>query len=115
MGFIAGFFDAVLSFLNQVVTILFEVVTWVLNAVVWLITEIIYVTLDGFFSVIIAFVNGIDLSSVMPYIQASWGTLPSQIIWLANAVGFPQGLALLGSAYIIRMLLNLIPAAFTRI
>ena len=115
MGFITGFFDAVLSFLNQVVTILFEVVMWLLNAVVWIFTKIIYFTLDGFFSVIIAFINGIDLNGVMPYIQSSWGTLPAQIIWLANAIGLPQGLGILASAYLIRMLLNLIPAVFTRI
>lgn len=115
MGFMTSFFDAVLSFLNQIVTILFEVFTWVLNAVIWIFTKIIYFTLDGFFSVIIAFLNGIDLSGVMPYLQTSWGTLPAQIVWLANAIGLPQGLGILGVAYLIRMLLNLIPAAFTRI
>lgn len=115
MGFITGFFDAVMSFLNQVVTILYEVFTWVLNAIVWIFTKIIYFTLDGFFSVVIAFVNGLDLSGVMPYVQSSWGMLPAQIIWLGNAVGIPQGLGILGAAYLIRMSLNLIPAAVTRI
>ena len=106
---------AVLSFLNSFITIIFEIITWLLKGLVWVLTKIIYFTLDGFFSVIIAFVNGIDLSGVMPYIQNSWGTLPAQIIWLANAIGLPQGLGILGSAYLIRMLLNLIPAVFTRI
>lgn len=106
---------AILDFLNGFISIMLNLLTWLLKGLLWVLTKIIYFTLDGFFSVIIAFVNGIDLSGVMPYIQSSWGMLPAQIIWLANAIGLPQGLGILGSAYLIRMLLNLIPAAFTRI
>ena len=112
---ILSILKAILSFLNSFITIIFEIITWFLKGLVWVITKIIYFTLDGFFSVIIAFINGIYLSGVMPYIQNSWGTLPAQIIWLANAIGLPQGLGILASAYLVRMLLNLIPAAFKRI
>lgn len=112
---ILSILKAILSFLNSFISIIFKIITWLLEGLVWVFTKIIYFTLDGFFSVIIAFINGIDLSGVMPYIQSSWGTLPAQIIWLANAIGLPQGLGILASAYLIRMLLNLIPAAFTRI
>jgi hypothetical protein len=107
--------NSILSFFNGIVETIVGIFTWLLNGIVWLSLKLIYVTCDGFFSVIVAFINGINLNDVMPYIQSSWGDLPAQIIWLANAIGLPQGLGMLGSAYLIRMLLNLIPAAFTRI
>lgn len=107
--------NSILSFFSGIVEMILGIFTWLLNGIVWLLLKIIYFIFDGFFSVIVAFINGINLNDVMPYIQSSWGELPAQIIWLANAIGLPQGLGMLGSAYLIRMLLNLIPAAFTRV
>jgi uncharacterized membrane protein YeiH len=46
---------------------------------------------------------------------ATWSHLPTQLIWLINAVGLPQCFAILGAAYLIRLTLNLIPSVFTRV
>lgn len=43
------------------------------------------------------------------------GSLSGQILYLLNAIGVVQALAILSSAYLIRFTLNLIPGAFTRV
>ena len=42
----------------------------------------------------------VDLSSVVFNYAATWSHLPTQLIWLINAVGLPQCFAILGSAYL---------------
>lgn len=95
---------------------------WILTAFKWildglgLILKFIFFTIfDGLLTVIEVFLSTIDISSVAVTSAAAWAGLPSQLIWLINAVGLPQGLLLLGSAYLIRLTINLIPGVFTRV
>lgn len=76
---------------------------------------VVYTVYDGFLTVISAFMNAIDLSSTAFNIAAQYSHMPTQLIWLINQVNLPQATAYIVLGITIRMTLNVIPAAFTRI
>jgi hypothetical protein len=76
---------------------------------------ILYVVVDGLLTVVTGFVSLIDLSTIISSLTSSWGLLPPQIVWIISHSGLEQCLAIIGYAYLARMLLNLIPATDTRL
>ena len=88
---------------------------WVATVLNYIISGFLYTVLSGIFTIITALVDAIDMSTVITTSFANWGLLPSQLVYLINALGIPQGLAMVTYAYIIRLGLNLIPAVFTRV
>jgi hypothetical protein len=107
--------NPIMSFCNAVVSILASGFTWLINGIVKVIWGVLYVIVDGLLTVVSGFVSLIDLSTVIASLTASWGLLPPTIVWVITQSGLAQCLAIIGYAYLIRMLLNLIPATFTRI
>jgi hypothetical protein len=90
-------------------------ITWILDGFILLLQFVAYTLLDGLLLVIETTLAAIDLSSVIFNYAATWSNLPPQLVWLINAVGLPQCMAILGAAYMIRLTLNLIPSVFTRV
>ena len=88
---------------------------WSLDGVLWLLGKWFYWWFDGLLTVVSSIFKSIDLSSFVATYAMNWAGLPPQMIWFINAVSIPQGLTILSAAIVIRMLINLIPAAFTRI
>lgn len=76
---------------------------------------LLYLIQEGFLTLIEAIVGAIDVGSHVTSIAAQWGVLPDVMVYLINAVGIPQALSVIGWAYGIRFILNLIPATFTRV
>jgi hypothetical protein len=89
--------------------------TWIMSAFVDLLWGVLYIVVDGLLTVVSGFVSLIDISTVVEHLASSWGLLPAQIVWIISGSGLAQCLAILGYAYLIRMIINLIPATFTRI
>ena len=89
--------------------------TWILDGFIELLQFVVFTILDGLLSVVETALAAFDLSSVLFNYAAAWSHLPTQLIWLINAVGLPQCMAILGAAYLIRLTLNLIPSVFTRV
>jgi len=89
--------------------------TWILDGFIELLQFVVFTILDGLLSVVETALAAVDLSSVLFNYAAAWSHLPTQLIWLINAVGLPQCLTILGAAYLIRLTLNLIPSVFTRV
>jgi F0F1-type ATP synthase membrane subunit c/vacuolar-type H+-ATPase subunit K len=81
----------------------------------WLVGQALYVIFDGLLTAITAIFTAIDLSSFIATYSLSWAGVPTQMIWFVNAVSIPTGITMICAAIGIRMLINLIPAAFTRI
>lgn len=88
---------------------------WIIEGFLTLLQFVVFTILDGLFLVVETALGAIDLSSVLFNYAATWSSLPPQLVWLINAVGLPQCLALLGAAYLVRLSLNLIPSVFTRV
>lgn len=92
-----------------------NIIKWCLDGILWLLGKAFFLPFDGLLTVISTIFNAIDLASFISSYAMNWAGMPPQLIWFVNAVAIPQGLVILASAIGIRMALNLIPAAFTRI
>lgn len=104
-----------LDFINSFFSILWKGFLWIVEAIGTVIGFLLYTIYDGVLLVIHAFASLIDLSVVAFNMTATAANLPPQMIWIINQIAIPQGLMIVGGAITIRMLLNLIPAAFSRI
>lgn len=88
---------------------------WGLDGALYVLKVGFFFIIDGLLTAIYAIVSTLDLGSLVFNVAGLWAGLPPQVIYLVNAVGIPSGLSMILYAIVIRMLLNLIPAAFTRI
>jgi len=104
MSFINGFFSTIQTLLG-----------WVLDGLMYVLKTILYFPFDGVLTAVESIIAALDFSSFATSTAASWTGMPPQLLYLVNAIGIPQGLAILASAYILRITLNLIPASLTRI
>ena len=101
--------------LTALINFFTEILKWCLDGVLFILKTIIFSVVDGFLTVITTFFSLIDLSAVLSNIVLDWAGLPGAMIYVVNAVSIPQCLTIIAAAIGIRMLINLIPAAFTRI
>lgn len=88
---------------------------WVLDGLIYILKAVPWLIIDGFLSAVVLFVSAIDLSAVVFQWAAGYALIPSFGIYFMNAIGFPQFVTLISGAYVIRLLLNIIPAAITRV
>ena len=95
---------------------LLDVLEWLLSGFVYIVSEIFYLIFDVILTVLEGIINAIDFAQLTALTAFSdWGLLPDQILYVLGRLNFAQALAILSSAYLIRLTLNLIPAAFTRV
>jgi len=104
----AAFAAALFTFLQA----LFQ---WTLDGGLFVLKSFFYLIFDGLLTCISALFTAIDLSNFVAAYAMSWAGVPTQMIWFINAVSIPAGILMLSAAIGIRMAINLIPAAFTRI
>ncbi len=110
-----SFFQTVVNWLTNFFAWVEQAFLWVLDGLAVILQFVAFTILDGLFLVVESIIAAIDLSAVVFNYAAAWSHLPDQLIWLINALGLPQCFTILGSAYLIRLLLNLIPSVFTRV
>jgi len=89
---------------------------WVLDGILYLLSEIVYLSMDAFFSIIETIISAIDFAQVTALSSfGNWNLLPDQILYILYKLNIAQCLSMLAAACLIRLTLNLIPAAFTRV
>lgn len=103
------------DFINSFWEALYNTLTWFADGIIFCFQSSVYWVLDSFFTIILAFLGILDFSAFVQNITLSWVGLPSQLLYLVNTSYIPQGLTILGSAYLVRLLLNLIPGTITRL
>ena len=108
-------FGVIIDWLSSFWGFIEKALLWILDGFILLLQFVVYTILDGLFLVVETALAAIDVSAIVFNYAASWSALPTQLVWLINAVGLPQCFAILGAAYIIRLTLNVIPATFTRV
>lgn len=96
-------------------TFIKNIALWSLDGLLWIIKTAFFLCLDGILLSISLFFHALDFAAFLGSYAMSWAGLPEQFIWFINAVGVPQGIAILIPAIGIRMALNLIPSWATRI
>lgn len=94
---------------------LLKISKYILDGFLYVIKASLYFVFDGLLTVMQTAITAIDFSSLALSTALNWSGLPEQTIYLLNQWGIPQCLTIIAAAITIRMLLNLIPAAFTRI
>lgn len=99
----------------DLITLLQQPFIWALDGMVYVIGYTVYYIMDGFFTCIYGIFSALDLSQMAFDFVGQISGLPSPLLFLLDAVAFPQALAIISGAYLIRFMLNLIPGAITRI
>lgn len=112
--FLASFWKKIIEFLNWIFDTLFKPFRWALDGIFWILGHAAYWIFDGLLTAIQLSFSGLDFSAVL-FSNTLGGDLPPLLTWFVVQLGLPQCFSLIGVAIGIRMLLNLLPAAVTRI
>lgn len=119
MDFLQGLYDAVVSFFtnffSDMAQLIVDALSWLLDGFILVISFTVLFIIQGFFTVISTLLNMLDFSSLALDLAGSLGVLPPALIYLLKASGFTTGMSIVIAAYSIRLALNLIPGAFTRV
>jgi hypothetical protein len=113
--FFKGFWKLIKKFFWWLIDSVFAPFRWALDGFFTVITSIFYLIFDGFLTAVAAVFKTFDLSSMLFSSVGSSLDLPPAAIWLVTQLGLPQCVTMVVVAFGIRMLLNLLPAAVTRI
>lgn len=92
-----------------------NIVVWCLDGILFILKKAFFLPFDGLLTAISAVFSAIDISTFISSYAMNWAGLPPQMIWFVNAIAIPQGMTIMAGAVGVRLALNLIPAAFTRI
>ncbi len=103
------------DFINSFFEILLSGFEWLIEGVGQVLSYVGYMIYDGVLTVIYSFVAAIDFSETAFNMAAQYAGLPSQLIWMINQVDLPQFFSYITIGISIRLVINLVPAAFTRI
>lgn len=109
VNYIKEFFS---FFWNQAVSIL----KWLLYNLFNLLIDIFYIPFDfvlSTFETLITSINFLELKTLNTF--AKWNLIPDQVLYVLDRMNLGYCLTMLLMAYTIRLILNLIPAAFTRV
>lgn len=88
---------------------------WLLDGFLWVLGLLVYYIVSGFFQCVMVLITTISSFVTVINFAGEYAGLPPALLYLLDVSGFVQGLAIISGAYMCRFLLNLIPAAFTRI
>ncbi len=103
------------AFFNAMVAFFVAILKWCLDGVLFVLKSALYYAFDGLLTAIQTIFTAIDVGSFAVSYAAKWSDLPPQLIYFIDAIGIPQCVVMLAGAMSIRMLINLIPAEFTRV
>lgn len=106
--------DAIIDWLVAFWEHIKTALSWCLDGFLYVLKSALYFLFDGLLTTIYAIVGALDVGSLLVNIGGLWLGLPPQLLYLINAIGIPTGLTMLSYAILVRKLLDLIPAAFTR-
>lgn len=106
------------SLINYLISLAKNILNWfneLWEAVKGWCLDAIYNTFDGVLTFFQVLIDGIPVPASWSSGTSVWGQLGSDVIWFANALHLPLAIGIIVAAWGIRFLLNLIPAALTRV
>ena len=111
--------DAVTSFFttcfSDLATICLALLNWFFYGLVYCVAAPIVCLMEGVLSAVSSILTSLDMSSLaIDWVGQLLG-LPGPLQYLMHECGFDTGVSMISAAIVIRMLLNLIPGALTRI
>lgn len=112
---LTGIAQAIIDAFSWLLSMLYIPLGWALDALIYILKAVVWLILDGFFTVVLAFVSALDFSSVVFQWTSAYTFIPAQAVYIMQAIAFPQFVTLIASAYVIRFLLNILPSWATRV
>jgi len=109
---VGQFFTMLFSKLADIVTWFGKLAVAVFTAAWDFIRDAVCWPFEQIMDIVISAANSLDLSGLSAF-TSSWGSLPSEIINILGLLGIGQASAIIGSAIVLRLTLQLIP--FTRL
>lgn len=108
--------NKIIDFCSTFWEILTNFSDWVFDGILYILSEILYLFLDLFFSSVETIITGIDLAQITA-LEAfgDWAALPDQISYILYKLNIAQCLSMLSVACLLRLTINLVPAAVTRV
>lgn len=107
--------NAIIDWLGGVWLKIWAFGDWVLDGCILVLKAVPYMIMDGILTCIEGIFSTFDFSVSIASVAGQWANLPTQMIYIINAIGIPQGITMLIAAIGLRMAINLIPAEFTRV
>lgn len=102
-GFLQAIIDAIFSFGNWLLELVGELVdamfSVIKNAFIW--------AWDGILGVVVSAVNSLSFS--IPSVSSFWVQVPADVINILSLVGFAEAMAIIASAILVRLGMQLIP------
>ena len=115
MDFLNPLFQGLIQVVQWIFSAFYQLLNYLLNGVGVVIGEIVWLFCTGILSVISGIIHAISYSTVVFQFTAGWAGIPPQGIWLVNTLGIPDMITMIAGAYGVRLALNFIPGAFTRV
>jgi len=106
--------ESIAAWLSAFWGFLMDAFKWLIDGFLFVLKLVAFFHVDGLLTTIYSIVGTLDVGSLATNYVGLWAGLPPQLLYVVNAVGLPTGLSMLLYAIVIRKLLDLIPAAFTR-
>ena len=89
---------------------------WLLDGLLYILSKVLFFVFDAFCSVVETLITAIDFTQLTALSAfGDWNLLPPQILYILSQLHIGQCLTMLAAACLIRLILNLIPAALTRV
>ncbi len=79
--------------------------TWLKDVLLWVPRKLFQELMEALASVI----NAIPVPSWFNDLSSTFGSIPSEVWWLASVAEIPFGLGIVGSAYFLRFLIRRLP------
>ncbi len=114
-GISVSWYDAILDFLDFFWDSLKNLTTWLIDAIPTALSAFVSLLWEGFLGIVLGVVSTLNFGQFIVNVSASWGLLNTDAAYLISISGLPEGLSIIGISWGLRWLLNLIPAALTRI
>lgn len=107
--------QALIDAVHWLFGLLFVVIRWLLDGILYVVMGCFYLILSGLLYSLYALVSAISFSSVVFQWTAGWAGVPAGTIYFVTACKLPEAVTIVSAAIIVRMLLNLVPGAVTRV
>jgi hypothetical protein len=114
-GLLASFIGFLTDFWDYLVESIKLPFYWLADSAVTVIHMVLYLALDGLLTGVSGAILVLDVSNLGINMAAEAAGLPPQLIYLIHQTSIPTGMVMVASALTIRVALNIIPAAFTRL
>lgn len=114
-SFWQGLKDLVMDSFSWLLDNVFGLIKYLIDAILLVIQTAFLWILDGMLTLVAGAVNSLSLGSIGAGYFAQWGLVPPQLVYFLNQTGVSQGLTLIFYALTVRLTLNLIPGAITRV